>query len=914
MSVLGAMVRYEALLQWRSLRLRLGVVLYWALGSLPALLVFLDRHRSLYDYGIGSFVRETSAVHPFLSVLLALVVTGNLARFDAAMESVLGPSPLTHLGFLLRKWLVAVVLVVPLTLGPALVPVLLATAAGAPVTDLGVVLWPWLLLVVPVTVTACAFWLGAVTILRSEIAAFLVSLMGSQLLLNGLNQVLLYFSVRLAGTGAWTRSDMFSRWFSVTLYRITGSLPADLVASDAPYDPGHTVHWLWPRALLGLGATLCVLGTATAFLGRTRRDLPPPGETFRRLSPNAQRILRRLRERYLPDAGLSLWDRLAVVAGVVALLVSLGLLLHRARTFTALARERYRVERADPVKPQSPEIVPGRWRLGGRVFAHGAVELRVEGSLRNLGSTARDHLAFALDPSLTLGGIAAEGRRLSVERHWDRLSVDLDPPLAPGDETTLAVELRGTPARYYFPLLGLGNASFATRFAGFERARFSRGLSDLSRSQVRRSFSPRRVRLASTQLTPVPRFTPWTLTPPPSSLGDSGNEVPAEALHPEVELELDLTVPPGWFLADTCGHLTSSEGRVMRLRGSCRVALLQLELLGGAMEPLEVSSSPLTLAALPAHRVQARQILGALSQAASRSTEVWPGLAGLVGMVALEWPPELGQPLVPRGFDSPPPQPELRGRLLLLPEGLVLHRRPVDAPELAARALSHELLQRRPVVPAQGFVVRRLVETLLLQRLGVSRPLGATLSGPRWAGSLTRPLLEAAAWDEPVWRHRLPAVLIDMEHRVGWRNLKSGIEAFFADSEAGRGDVAKLLAEVEKASGVSLARMYADYFAGDALPEMRLEDLETRRLGRRWQVTGELLNVGSGEAVCPLVVKTEIESVETVVTVEEKGATPFTIETLERPETLLLDPQRVCLRYVSRAPKERFSLDRRSTG
>jgi hypothetical protein len=144
-------------------------------------------------------------------------------------------------------------------------------------------------------------------------------------------------------------------------------------------------------------------------------------------------------------------------------------------------------------------------------------------------------------------------------------------------------------------------------------------------------------------------------------------------------------------------------------------------------------------------------------------------------------------------------------------------------------------------------------------------------------------------------------VVADLDHRVGAGNLQRGIESFL-ERRGGPGTVEELVQDVGRVSGVSLARLYDDYFRGDALPEMSLGPARLERREGRWIVASSLANQGTGEAWCPVVVTTEAGPVETTVRVEGGQSTPFSLSTPFPPQAVRLDPAQVCHRFRPNNP------------
>ena len=62
-----------------------------------------------------------------------------------------------------------------------------------------------------------------------------------------------------------------------------------------------------------------------------------------------------------------------------------------------------------------------------------------------------------------------------------------------------------------------------------------------------------------------------------------------------------------------------------------------------------------------------------------------------------------------------------------------------------------------------------------------------------------------------------------------------------------------------------------------------------------------LRNVGTGEVVCPVFVKSNTGTVKVLVTVGSESGTRFTASTKSRPHTVLLDPDGTCHRELPAA-------------
>ncbi len=932
MSSFFAIARYELLLQWRTGRFRLAAALYVAICAVPPVLVLLFfRHQSQEHLGAATYLAQTLFVQPYLTTILAVLVAGNRSSRQALTDAwpVLAATPMSNSGYLFRRWLAMLVIIVPLSAIPQLGALGTALAAGHGDFDASVWLGTWLARILPLGVWISAYWLGMTMILGGELGALVVSFLGMEIAMGLINQALLRLHLTLDGLSDWLGAQSLSLWIYVTsqTFRDGRRNPAfdiGYAATEAPYDLAHAADFLLPRAPLGFGLAACALCLAVASLRRTRRDLPP-----RPVRPDHQlrtilEMLNRQRERYAADGGLALRDRAVMICGVLALATGLGLVLARQHHFQALAAERYQAEMHDDYEPMPRDVRATNWSLRGRLERDGSVATELAGRLENRGTEPREHLAFAINPGLTVEHLAAPPHRVEMQRSWDRLQVRIDPPLASGESLNLEVRLAGVPETIrFFPRRG--DYPFVMRYERLRRTRLLIDMNDLGRAFVLRGVSERRIALEASDLFPVPRYTPWTLIKPNSqdAYGSEmfGRFVPEETFKPEVDLELDLSATSRWFLADTCGHVgRAAEGRT-RLVGACRAPLAEFQIRGGPLTALDGDSVPQTaggnvppeagghvvFAALPAHREEAKSQLEALALVSSLSDRAWPGMKALDDVVALEWPPPPDIELHSGMFRWSEQKIELFGQMLIIPERLMVDRRPLKPEDLVAQLLSRDLLARRPVQEDQKKLFRSLYAALMLRRMGLVER-GATVSGPPWMQvGLKTPILVAQPGFGMVWKHRLPAVMVEIESRLGSGNLYAGIESFLAKTGGEPGTIKELFAELESRSGVSLERLYEDHFEGNALPMLRLADVSSRREDDRWVVHGTLRNTGTGESICPVIVKTELTEHVLRLSVDSESDTPFSLSVANRPHTVVLDPEGTCYRFVT---KVRETLER----
>lgn len=895
-----AILTWEAKLQALSLRSRVAAAGYVTLCAVPpATVLYLSR---LHPFSQATYLQHLSAVQPFLTVVMVALVAGSRSSIDEQPRtvSVLGSASVSDAGYLLRRS-AAVTL---LTLAWSVVP--LAVAAGLAVAGkarpvLETWSWTWAIDVAPVVVVASALWLGTVTILGSELAALGLLTIGIASLVEALNAaVLRHFQMRIEGIFDWAGFHAFGSWIAMWQFLIRPErlefLP-NLTGTEAPYDPWGGLLELWPRLVLPLGLAVLALGLGAGYVRRTRRDLKPHPVRSDHPARGFLERFNRMRQRLAPGGGLAPGDRLVMAAGVVLLLGAFAAFVARYERYQRIAEERYAVEMEDPIPPTSRDLVPASWRIRGSLTLDGRVETEVTARMTNRGEEPADRLAFSLDEKLALLGTEVTGRRFESRRLWDRLELRLEPPLGPGEGLELRFRLAGTPGEVDFPLWGRHNYSFATCMKSFLAGRFARDFSDLSRSVLRRAASRRRVALMASHLAPVPRYTSFTLTPY-QSISGSGREVPPERFHRDVDLEVDLAVPGSFFLADVCAHTSVFEGTAGRLRGRCRTELARYAVEGGQLTPLR--SGQAVVAVLDVHRQAAGSLSEALAETARLSDRAWPGLPGLDSVVVLEELPASEEgPGLRRFYAYGDPGFALHGRLLTISEVAFASDQMPEPSKLVASVLGRDLMARRLFADHDRHLYQRFFAALMLRRMGLSKR-DARVSGPPWLkSSLKTPILEArdTPWSNPL-NVRLPAVVAALEGRIGSPRLFDALEAFLAVPSEQGARFKDLFTFLEERTGVALGRFFDDFVAGGALPELELDDVHVEDRGTFFEVRGRVRNTGTGEVVCPVLVKAEVGAGSALVTVGSESEATFAIRTAMRPNVAVLDPEGTCHRLV----------------
>jgi hypothetical protein len=684
-----------------------------------------------------------------------------------------------------------------------------------------------------------------------------------------------------------------------------------LDASDGPYDAGLAAEQYGPRAALPLGLAAFSLGAAALFLRRSRPDVRPwriaPDHPLRTFLA----ALSRLRERARPDPRPARADLLLLLLGVVAAAGGVSYLIVRTRAYDALARARYTAERA--ASPASPaptpvDLLPGRFRLAGRIGPGREVDLQVSAEMRNLGSVPRGHLACELDPYLRLLAVASPEGRVTVSRRWDRLVLDLTPPIPPGGRREIRLHLAGEPGKVSFSLLKT-ERGFQGGYSYQIHSRFSRDLKDLSRSYRVPALSLLRIDLDASDLVPVPRYEPWTLA-------GFDLSVPRPLFQPQADLEVALTVDRGLFLADSCGG-TVEDGR---LASRCRQPLADLAVAGGSYRRLPSPGGGLTVAVLPRHADLGERHLGFLARGSARLAKAWPGLGDLRHLVVLEWPDESAldvdaaqRPLYYYEFYDRE-QVRATGNLVRIAERDLLRSRPLDPDSLVAELIASRLSRRRPLAAPDALLFGQLFRALALARLGKGPAGGATVGPLRTgtSGLLRIPPPRELGYSS-YWSERFPALVAALSARMGPEPLRRALDELLSHADTGPATAAELYALLEERSEVPLDRMLQDFFVDGALPAPVLEAVTFRRAAdSSWRVAGRMKNEGDGEALCKIVLTTDLGPQETTARAGEGESAEFAFVTRSRPQSVRLDPDRECHRLIPNgAPRDQVYFDGR---
>ncbi|MEM9558375.1 MAG: hypothetical protein AAGC60_29245 [Acidobacteriota bacterium] len=921
MTALFAFLAYEWRAQLRSLRFGGLGALYVGLAALPGLVTTAHARRVPHFVDASAWAAEVLVYLPLLSFLLALVLAAEAAvreRTDGTWPT-LSINPLSSAGYMIRRFLAVLSVVLPLTTLPLGIAAILAVTHGAPMTTPGSFVWPWLLVIVPVTVSGAAIGFGAATITGGFLGGLGLAALAGAGFFPLVRQTLVPWRLSLAGPTDWLGLDDIElqiRRLALSLRALSSAEGSDglvggfpilpMATSSAPIDAPLMLRESLHAGAGTLALSLVGLGLAVAYLRRTVPDIDPPrvraGHPLRTLLL----LLSRLRARYSPDASLSRLDRGLLGLCMVLAVVGLGMHWLRGQQVLELAARKVALEESEWPPPTSPGLVPGSWRLEGTLDGR-SVDVALEAEMvQSRGEPAGRQITWVIDRGLDLVELAAD-RPLEVhERRLDRLSIVLAESLDPGDSVRLSLRLAGIPTRLVLPPRRLvwRAPELHSWFSKQRHARFPRDLQDPALALDLPSISAARIELAAGELLPSPRYTPFGFIPfePGVDLGG-----PVQENHfPPADLEIELRMLQTALLADACGAMTTPNEPV--LHSACVLSPARYLVAGGPHRP--ITSVTLRGALLPGHERPAKAYLSALADAQGLLDQILPGGEALAESTFLDWPAPPGRREWARW--QPWARFELGGqqrilvdhRLVRIPEDYLLSGKELGATDLVAPLLESRLKGLR-FDSDQQLLPRNLLLEVVRQLAGRVPEKGAVL-GPARLGAET---FRQSAIDEPsyspYWTQRWSALVVDLRHRVGDEALRRTLfEGLDDEDAAGPRNLDHLVAAL---SGPRLAEFADQLVRNDALPVLSLGDVTVARRGDSWSVSGRIVNAGDGHAVCPVRIATEGTPVNVTVDIDQEAA--FQVVTQQRPRLVLLDPDGRCFRYrASRVARERIDL------
>jgi hypothetical protein len=653
------------------------------------------------------------------------------------------------------------------------------------------------------------------------------------------------------------------------------------VPSDAAFPLRARSRALVSRAGITTVMTIVLLALSTFYLRRTRRDLRPwkiaASHPLRTLIGGVNRI----REEYAPDSGTGTADRVALVVGLILALLVTASIVHEQAAFASLAAERFAGETEQGV-PTSTGIVAESVTIDGEIGIDGSMHDRVAAIIRNTADHPENHLSFDLNPDVTLQKLAVTSGAARMRRVWERLDVELDPPLAPHQSRTLSFDLAGTPGEVRFELQSPGN--FRSQWKRYRDAKQSIYLTDLSRSSILPAATEVRMRLRASDIAPVLRYSAWTLQP-----DDRGEGFLPETIATKTALFLRLRHPYS-IAVDSCGVVAASNEIVSR----CSTALASYLIFGGPLVQRPLGPAA-TLVFIPSHEVLADAHAPSLASSIRLASEAWPQLSLPAHLVFVERPTEPGDR---QWYNESMPwltveQIGARGAVFFVPEMLFTTRKPINANVFAASIIAGTLRGKRRVVSEEAGFFTRFFTSVAVGRLGM-RKSTAVEKGAGFTAE-TAPLLSEFYRPES----RMAKVLAAIEYRVGSSHFIDGINDFVLRGGERAGTAKELVDAIGKAGGVDLTQTYEDYFVGRALPQLTLTDVTFHHVGQRWEVTGAVKNEGSGEAFVPIALRTAQGSLWQTIRVGDGARATFSFSAAGEPHALQLDPDRVCYRQAA---------------
>ena len=894
----AAFVSHEIRTQARSLRFRTAAGLYLLAGSAPAALIHVLRPSLDYVVGGTSYASEVWNVLPLLTAAFAFLLSMDAItreQGEGAWTTVT-LCEVSNTGYVLRRWLALQAVFLPLSAVPLLAAAGFALAGGATHLDPWAFAGPWLLQVAPLAMAMSALGLGIGTIGGGALNALpLLGLLGFAPTL--LNQALHHFSMRLTFPLEWV-GLRYAMW---SLNRAAAAMQGKerwgwvfpIPASEAGFDARIQGEQQFAAgALLFAMAALC-LGISTVYLRRTRPDVRPqrvpPGHQLRSFLQSWGR----LRERYTPDPAPAPADRLTLGLSLLVAVALFAALVVRASEYEDRAAARYGIETM-PIPFTTPASVePGTWQVRGRIGPGSALSVEVLAEMVNQGTEPAGRLAFELNPELAVQVEPAgpDGGRIVPSRSWGRLDLELEPPIPPGGRRRVRFRLSGEPAWTVFPS-SMDSRSFRGSYSEHFSAQFSRDRLDFSRSYRYPFISRSHLHLQGSDLIPVPRYAPW------------GGP---EAVFPQARVELTITGPEGRFLADSCGG--SGEGR-------CRMPLPDVAVIGGRYRMLKTDGEGMTAAVFPAHAQAAELHLGFLARSAGMLEEVWPGSGARGRLVVVEWPQQSvhargGQQSLGGWYRNPGESLlEVTGNLILLRETDLIRLKTLEPESLAAELLSERLASRRRYKPEHDRFFHSFFRTLALERMGLGPERGAVVGPLHFSDESmvhVSALVEGPSYS--YWRFRFPALVSALESRTGAEPLRLAVEDFLArgeDPAAPPATAEELFADIVRRSPAPVETLIRDSFVEGELPIPVLDGVEFRRMGDGWRVTGRMVNEGMGEALCDVVLTTDLGPEAVTVRAGTGESASFAFSTRHRPQGVVLDPDRECHRLEKMtAPRDR---------
>jgi hypothetical protein len=884
--MLGAFIRHEWRTQMRSSRFALLSTVYALVSVFPLIVPCFVATRGFYLVGGAGFAESLLLLQPLATSLFASImcVDALTREIDDGSFAVTSINGMTNGAWVASRWVALMLLVTGISIVPQIAGWGVAQYFHAGSSFVPFIL-RWLIFVVPTAVVVSALALGMGTITGRILVAAIVTIIMTIVLLSFGNDALAHFHETLDGPweflgfriDPWNEASWIARGFNVNAH----------FGTDAGFDVSEAIDDALAGAALPAGISVVALACASGFLRRTRRDLRPRPVRGDHPLRTYLRMINRVREELAPEPKPSALDLAAIAMSLVCLVLAVTFVTRRARHYEALAAQRFAAESTTAPAPMAPSLHPLVLSVEATLDPDGRLQSSSELTIRNDGAGPQRLLSFQLNHALRVDRVSVSSGRIRTRRLWDRIAAELTPPIGAGESRSIHFSVEGRPALEEFNLHGRG--SFSVQYRHYRRATSAVDLSDLSRSSTTLLITPIRVDLTGADLTPVPRYTPWTLAP---ATDDPQNLVVVpEGIRPPTDLRMSIRTMRGSVIADSCGSIGRGGER---MRSRCTFSLASYRLSGGRLD-LVASGDGSTFAVIAAHRPPATGYAPALAASVVVARRAWPGLMLSPHLVFLERPIRASDAWLRKQRSwQDPERIESSGALHMIDEFAFRVRRSPRSVPIAADLISQFLSARRPVAPSEQPFVTTFFRAVAVRRLGVGTRGSAVISGFGFPD--TRPLLHAQFFGVT---ERMEGVLAYLEYLAGSDRLVAGINEFLRTDHVDAGNARELFRDIEESSQIPLARFYSDFVEGDALPVLALKDVVFRRAGSGWVVSGRVENRGSGQLFCPVVLRTEFQSARTIVPIDSHQSMPFSFSTPYRPRTLQLDPDRVCYRQAA---------------
>jgi hypothetical protein len=327
----------------------------------------------------------------------------------------------------------------------------------------------------------------------------------------------------------------------------------------------------------------------------------------------------------------------------------------------------------------------------------------------------------------------------------------------------------------------------------------------------------------------------------------------------------------------------------------------------------EADGAGMAVAVFPAHRQIADLHLGFLSRSAGMLEEAWPGIGSLGQLVMIEWRDRTRPMNYWLYYEPDESFVTVKGNLVFLEEINLIGLQEINPERLVSEILAVRLSGRRRVDPGQALFFRQFFKDVALERLGLGPANGAVV-GPIHPQEEAMMRISPFSDDVyyPYWNSGFPALVSALRSRMGDEPLRAAVEEFLSrgdDPAAPLGTAQELFDLLVRHSPQPVERLIRDSFQAGDLPYPVLDKVEFRRAAGSdtgWRVTGRMVNEGQGEALCKVVLATDLGPESTVVRADSGQSGSFELATRYRPQGVFLDPGHECHRLARMgAPRDR---------